>query len=208
MCAWNVVAPDGTKSVKANDAILQANTTYITAKMNIEHQWAIGADEDGRHTTISMPNQAAAPLAVPASAKGILYALENVDSQLFYKNANGIMQLLGIKACALFNYVAGDDAVQTLVYSYNVASVVKGGSTALYTITYTDALPTNNYMVWGGGIRNKNNATDAAKGVQVSVQGSLAVNTVKSTALCKVVTNSQDGNVIDPLQTWVVCFGG
>ena len=202
MCAWNAVSPDGTKSVKANETIIQANTSYIEVTENIDHYWNVGADEDGHHQQVQMVKKAVEP-TLDTGMDSLLYAFDNVETEMFLKNNTSVMQLLGIKACVVFNYAAG--AAQTVVYSYNVASVVRAGGTGRYTITYTDALPTNNYIVLGNGIRNN---ADTSKGIQVSLQGSVAVNTVKSTALCKVVTNSQAGSVVDPLQTWVVCFGG
>ena len=202
MCAWNAVSPDGTKSVKANETIIQANTSYIEVTENIDHYWNVGADEDGHHQQVQMVKKAVEP-TLDTGMDSLLYAFDNVETEMFLKNNTSVMQLLGIKACVVFNYAAG--AAQTVVYSYNVASVVRAGGTGRYTITYTDALPTNNYIVLGNGIRNN---ADTSKGIQVSLQGSVAVNTVKSTALCKIVTNSQAGSVVDPLQTWVVCFGG
>jgi len=202
MCAWNAVSPDGTKSVKANETIIQANTSYIEVTENIDHYWNVGADEDGHHQQVQMVKKAVEP-TLDTGMDSLLYAFDNVETEMFLKNNTSVMQLLGIKACVVFNYAAG--AAQTVVYSYNVASVVRADGTGRYTITYTDALPTNNYIVLGNGIRNN---ADTSKGIQVSLQGSVAVNTVKSTALCKVVTNSQADSVVDPLQTWVVCFGG
>ena len=199
--AWESTAPDGTKSVKANETILQSNTTYTETEMNIDHYWNVGANEDGHHKQVQMVKKAAEP-ALDAGMDSFLYAFDNSETEMYLKNATSVMQLLGIKACVVFNYAAG--AAQTIVYSYNVASVTKT-STGKYTITYTNALPTNKYLVLGNAIRNN---ADTGKAVLVSMQGSVAVNTVKSTALCKINTNSQSGSVIDPLQTWVVCFGG
>jgi len=201
MCAWNTTAPDGTKSVKANETILQANTTYIETTEAVDHYWNIGADEDGHHKQVQMVKKAVAP-TLDAGMDSFLYAFDNVETEMFLRNNTSIMQLLGIKACVVFNYAAG--AAQTIIYSYNVTSVTRT-STGKYTVTYTTALPTNKYLVLGNAIRNN---ADTGKGIQLSLQGALAVNTVKSTATCKIVTNSQAGSVVDPLQTWVVCFGG
>jgi len=198
---WHVVAPDGTKSVKANETILQENTTYIKTTENTDHYWHVGADEDGHHQQVQMVKKGVAP-TLDTGMDTLLYAFDNVETETFLRNNTSIMQLLGIKACVLFNYAAG--AAQTIVYSYNVTSVSKT-STGKYTVTYTTALPTNNYLVLGNAVRNN---ADTGKGIQLSLQGSVAVNTVKSTALCKIVTNSQAGSVVDPLQTWIVCFGG
>jgi len=213
---WNSTSPDGTKSVKANETIIQANTTYIETELNKDHFWNIGANEDGRHKFAQMPKYVDGAPATPTSPtiaagmdlayfsrlKTAIEATVAQDVQPYARNANAIMQLLGIRACVVFNYAAG--AAQTIVYSHNVTSVTKTAS-GNYTITYTAALPTNSYLVLGNAVRNN---ADTGKGILLSLQGNTVLNNVKSTAMCKINTFSQAGSIVDPLQTWVVMFGG
>ena len=49
------------------------------------------------------------------------------------------MQLLGIRACALFNFVDIVGA-QTIKYAHNVTSVTRS-ATGTYTVTFSSALP-------------------------------------------------------------------
>lgn len=195
--AWRTTAPDGSKSVKDNETILQDNTTYTETTMNYDHYWNIGSNEDGRHKYVNMPNQASAP-SISTGMNGILYALENVSTQPYFRNNDSIMQLLGIRAMAVFN------GTGALAYNYNVASVSRT-STGNYTITYTSALPNNNYLVLGGSIRNDSTARREAI---LTVQAATSISDVKSTALVKVITQSFSNTAYDPLQVWVVCFGG
>lgn len=217
MCAWSATAPDGTKSVKANETIIQGNTTYTETELNKDHFWNIGADEDGRHKFAQMPKYEDGVPATPtsptmAAGMDLAYfsrlktATESVtqqDVQPYARNASAIMQILGIRACVLFNFVDIVGA-QTLIYSHNVSGVARTAD-GLFVVTYSDALPSPDYLVLGGGIRNN---ADVTKGLQLSVQGSLNSGTVKSVDWCKVVTHSQSGNILDPLQAWIVCFGG
>lgn len=53
--AWSSISPNGTLSVKANNAPMAANTVYIETELNKDHFWNIGANEDGRHQFAQMP---------------------------------------------------------------------------------------------------------------------------------------------------------
>ena len=193
---WNPIWPNGAVSVKANETPGLENTTYTETTLNNDHYWNIGSDEDGRHKFVNMPNQDPEP-SIATGMDGLLYAFENVSSQPFFKNNDSVMQLLGIRAMAVFN------GSGTLAYSYNVSGV--GGSGGSYTINYTNALPNNNYLVLGGAIRND---SDATKESLFEIQGATSLNSVKSTTLVKVMTKSDGGSFHAPLQAWVVCFGG
>ena len=193
---WNPTYPNGAVSVKANETPGLENTTYTETTLNNDHYWNIGSDEDGRHKFVNMPNQDPEP-SIATGMDGLLYAFENVSSQPFFKNNDSVMQLLGIRAMAVFN------GSGTLAYSYNVSGV--GGSGGSYTINYTNALPNNNYLVLGGAIRND---SDATKESLFEIQGATSLNSVKSTTLVKVMTKSDGGSFHAPLQAWVVCFGG
>lgn len=194
---WNSTAPDGTQSVKANESTLQDNTTYTETEMNKDHYWNTSANQDGHHTKVEMDNQAAAP-ALSAGMDGMFYALENVSSQPYFQNTADIMQLLGIRACAVF------DSAGALAYSYNVSGVVRD-SAGKFTITYSSALPNTNYLVLGGAMRND---ADTSKELIFYVQAAAAVATTKGLASVKVMCKSDGGSLTDPLQMWAVCFGG
>lgn len=94
--AWNSTAPDGTKSVKLNRPILQANTTYTEAEMNKDHYWNIGVNEDGRHKFVQSPKVAADP-AVAGGMDGVTYIRQvsatATSPEVFYRNAGNIYQI-------------------------------------------------------------------------------------------------------------------
>lgn len=218
---WNAVSPNGALSVKANELPMQQNTTYIETKMGNsivgtntastrDHFWNVGSNEDGRHRFIQSPAFTVGALPTnPVLGTGmdsVFYSKLKVvaesssqqDVQPFFRNASAIMQVLGIRACAVFN------GVGAVVYSHNVASVTRTAE-GRYTVTYSSALPSNNYLVLGGAIRNDSSST---KELLFEIQAATTLTTVKSTALVKVMTRSDGGDVHDPLQAWVVCFGG
>jgi hypothetical protein len=94
MCAWNAVAPDGSKSVKQNNTILGGNTTYTETTLNNDHYWNIGANEDGFHKQVQAP-KLAADLTLSTGMDGGIYFKEiNSRVEGFYRNASGIYQFI------------------------------------------------------------------------------------------------------------------
>ncbi len=218
---WNSTSPDGSKSVKANNAIIQNNTTYTETIMGNsivgtntvatrDHFWNVGSDQDGRHRFIQSPAFTVGALptdpVVGTGMDSVFYSkLKTVaesaaqqDVQPFFRNASAIMQVLGIRACAVFS------SNGTLAYAHNISSVSRT-ATGTYTVTFATALPSNAYLVIGGAIRND---SDSTRELLFEVQGATSLNNVKSTSRVKVMTRSDGGNAFDPLQAWVVCFGG
>ena len=94
---WNTNAPDGAVSVKANESILQANTTYTLATMNVSHYWNDSATLDGNHQFVACPDSVT-DIAVPADNDGILYfkavSADNTRVEGFYQNADKIYQFI------------------------------------------------------------------------------------------------------------------
>lgn len=192
---WNSTCPNGSVSVKDNNTVISQNMSFTNTKMQNDHYWADDATKAGYHKKVDMVKEASAPTLVN---DGVIYALDNVSTQPFFRNSSDIMQLLGVRAMAVFN------SAGTLAYNYNVSSV-SNSSTGKYTINYTNALPNTNYLVLGGAIRND---SDTSKELIFYVQAATSVSTVKSTSLVKVMCKSDGGSLTAPLQMWVVCFGG
>lgn len=215
--SWSSTSPDGTKSVKANEAPMAANTVYTETEMNIDHFWNIGADEDGRHKFAQMPKYEDGEVATPTSPtigagmdlayfarlKTAAEATAAQDVQPYARNAGGIMQLLGIRACGVFN------AAGTLSYSHNCTLTRTG--TGRFTVNFTTALPTVNYVFLGGGVANTSTTNDI---VTCEVEASTALNSVKTVNLVKFRTvlltggGSPTRTSADPLQGYFVVFGG
>ena len=227
--AWQTTCPDGTQSVANNNTIIQQNTTYTKTTMNVDHFWNIGTDEDGHHKyvqTVATNDDVPSVITDPTLATGmdLVYysrfktateatAAGAQTCQPFALNNTSIMQLLGIQACAVFNVDQSTPFAVTIVYKYNVSTVVRENSTTPatssatgnYTINFTNNLPSNGYLVLGGGIRY--NSTNG--GLFVGVQSNTTVNSVKSLSSCKIITvRNESASLVDPLQVWVVMFGG
>ena len=218
--SWNSTSPDGTKSVKDNNPIIQANTTYTETEMNKDHFWNIGGDEDGRHKFAQMPKYTDGAVATPTSPtiaagmdlayfarlKTAAEATAQQDVQPYIRNASAIMQVLGIRACGVFNVAGG---VSTTVYAHN-CSVTRTG-TGRFTATFTSALPSVNYIFLGGGVAGTTTTNDI---VTCEVEASTALNSVKTVNLVKFRTILLTGGSAptrtsyDPLQGYFVVFGG
>ena len=95
MSVWNPVWPNGAVSVRANTIPGQQNTNYINSVENVNHYWNVGANFDGNHRFIQMPNQAM-DVALTASMDGGIYlkpvSVDNAQIQAFYRNAGTIYQ--------------------------------------------------------------------------------------------------------------------
>ena len=227
MTLWQITAPDGTLSVSANEGLLQANTTYIRTEMNRDHFWDISGNEDRRHKFAQMPKYEDGVAATPTSptladgmdlaffarlktaAEAVSAGAQNV--QPYVRNTigvTGIMQLLGIRACGVFTLAGG---VSTMVYSHN-CTIVRDG-TGKFTISFTEDLPSSDYLFLGGAIASSL-STVAAMSCQI--EPSLTLGPVKDKAFVKIRTiktlGETSGDVTrittDPLQGYFVVFGG
>jgi len=233
---WTSVSPIGTQSVRANRTTMAANTVYIETKMGNsvvgsdsvtvrDHFWNVDANLDGRHRFIQSP--AFTVGAVPADPtlgtdmNSVMYtrfktATESTfqqDVQAYLRNVTpNIMQILGIRACGVFNGSAGNPSQANVVYSHNLALQAAGtpgivrNAEGEYTITFGNALPSANYLVVGGAIRNDSSGT--TKDLGLYLRNSNTLTNVKSTTFVKINFQTISNSRYDPLQGWFVCFGG
>lgn len=221
---WNSTAPLGSVSVKANRTILQQNTTYTEITMGLsivgtntvttrDHFWNVGTNEDGRHRFIQSPAFTVASLPVDpvlgtgmdsvtySKLKLVAESTSQQDVQPFFRNASAVMQILGIRACAVFDVSGG---VVTMRYSHN--GTVSRDSEGKYRLTFTTALPSRNYLILGSGVRNTSSSSDV---VLFAPRGAETVTDSKSTTRCLFnFVSGSAGNALDPLQGCVVVFGG
>lgn len=216
--AWSNDSPDGTKATKTNVPIMLANTQYTKTSLNLDHNWDVGTNEDGSHKFIQAEKVETAGVpsdptlrtgmdsVLYSKAKTAAEAVAQQDVQYFMRNAGLVMQMLSIRAMALFDINTSTKAI-TVQYAHNVASVVRTAE-SLYTVTFTTALPSVNYLVLGNGMGG---SADSAAPMAFSVQSAAALATSKTTALCKIRLASSDAGspaTADPLQAWVIMFGG
>ena len=214
---WNSTAPDGTKSVKENETIIQANTTYTETELNIDHFWSIGADEDGHHKYAQMPKYTDGAVATPTSPtldagmdlayfsrlKTATEATASQDVQPYARNASDIMQILGIRSCGVIDVTAG---VASIKYKHNISTVTYT-ATGKFKITFEVAfpMPSINYLLLGGAMRN---IADATKNIFFVPDSGTTIISKKKTTECSFHTVATDGLLLEPLQVWFVCFGG
>jgi len=192
---------------------MQQNTTYVETTMNVDHYWNIGVNEDGHHKVVQM-TKSAGDVTIATSMDNVIYSRDKTAAEVpsgsvfslegYLRTGAGIMQLLGIRACVIFDVDPNTQAV-TINYKHNVSSVVRN-ATGKYTVNYASALPSNRYMVICGGIRQ--NSTD--NGMFVGLQSANTnPNDVKSTGKCELITvRNESASLVDPLQAWAVMFGG
>lgn len=107
--AWNAASPDGTISVKANRAQMNANITYIQTTMGNsivgtntvttrDHFWNVGANEDGRHRFVQSPAFTVGAVAtdpvIGTGMDGVQYLKTiNTRAEWFHRNSAGIYQI-------------------------------------------------------------------------------------------------------------------
>ena len=231
---WNSTSPLGSVSVKANKAPMQQNTTYIETTMGNsvvgtnavttrDHFWNVGTNEDGRHRFIQSPAFTVGGLptdpVVGTGMDAVTYSKTKTstestaqqDVQLFFRNATQIFQMLGIRAMGVFNGDSVTPVQADVVYSHNLALQSAGtkgivrDATGQYTITFANALPSANYLVLGGAIRDSSSSTDE---LLFEMKSANSLTNVKSTTNFKFMLQSDGGNTHDPLQAWFICFGG
>jgi hypothetical protein len=203
---WSVIAPDGTKSVRQNQPILQGNTTYTTTFMNKDHFWGDGVNEDGYHRYTTMQKVTTNPI-VPvdmdltyfARQKTALESPSNQDVQPFTIDQLAptaqVLQLLGMRVCGVVNVtVAG---VPTVIYKHNLTSVAQIGVAKNNFLITFPTLPSEDYGVIGGAMPRSAGSTT-----------SFAVNG-DSTSKTSTTLNLFSGSTINaPLQFWFAIFGG
>ncbi len=221
---WNSISPDGGKSCAFNVPKMAENTAYIKTAQNIDHYWDV-SNLEGHHkwaqmTQVGTSGSPANP--TPGTGIDMVYYCKSKtstespsqqDIQPFVISdfaTQRVMQLLGIRAMGVFS-VSGNQV--TMNYSHNLkvqdnivptaASGVYRSSTGKYTITFNTALPSANYLILGGMLRN-NGFGD----FYINTAASLPP--VKTTTFFKFTTISSGGDpqLFDPVQCWFVVFGG
>jgi hypothetical protein len=95
----------------------------------------------------------------------------------------------------------------TVNASYNVASVVYAGTTGNYTITFTTALPSANYVVSGSTSQAYNSTTNFAT-VAIASSTNLGTPITKSTSACQIVISGYGGAFATVGDISVIFIGG
>jgi len=229
--AWSSLAPDPAKSVKANQPIIAANTVYTEITLGgvangsanststKDHYWNIDSNFDGRHRYINSPayttsSAGAVDPVIGAGMDCVLYAKRKTvaeaaaqqDVQWFLKNTSSqVMQMLGIRACMLFQWNAIDPTAPTVLYAHNctldASALHAGTSTNIFSINFTTTLPSANYLAFGGA------ANSGSLYLSVVPYNGATLGDIKTTTFMKFMITSVSGNYT-PFQVWAFCFGG
>ena len=218
--SWNSTWPVGATSVQANGITGRTNTTYVEANLTLDHFWNEDGAKDGHHKFVQMPKTETGATpdnpAIAGSMDGALYLKEKTSAEapdyqavlpFFFDGTTAsthVMEMLGIRACSLVEVSAA--GLVTEKYSHNISSIAPG-TTGVFTATFANALPSNDYLVIGGAIRNSTGASNLA---YFSVDGSKTIDGVKSTTTLKYRTTTFSGSpaAVWPLSVWFVAFGG
>ncbi len=222
---WSSISPDGSKSVKQNAPVMAANTVYTETTMNVDHFWNKGSTLNGHHQFVQTQATNDADKTLPtnptiATDMDLAYysrfktPFESTASQspepFALSSATSVMQILGMRACVVFNASTVTPLQANVVYAHNmqaqpngVVRVPQTGGTGDYAIQFQNALPSSNYMVFASGI------TAAGNGC-IGVVKSGTLTQYKTTASVRVQFYSINAPtvLVDPVQAWVICFGG
>lgn len=224
--------PQGVANMQYIENTIGNAAVGVNLTTTTDHFFDVSATLDGHHRFIKMPRFTSTEIApndvdpqLSTDIDSILYpklktAIESTvqqDVQPFYKNLDAsnaiqIMQILGIRAMGVFNGSSSTPAQASVVYSHNLATQTAGtkgivrDAEGRYTVNFASPMPSANYLVFGGAIRNKSSLTADELLFVVSAGPTLA--TMKTTTFFKFSTLSGSSAVHDPLQAWFMVFGG
>jgi hypothetical protein len=222
---YKTTVPVTGESVSANATYIQQNTNYVKNNLKLDHYWAEDATLDGRHKAIQMPKtETGGTPDDPTLGTGINGALylkaktsaEAPDFQAvlpYFKDNSAapgpaVLEMLGIRACAVID-ISADGLTLTPKYIHNV--VVTRASAGSYTATFTNAMPSVNYLVLGDCIgRVKTFGGQLSDLSNFRLLGDANAPN-KTTALFKFgsyTTFTGTIQISDPKSIWFVVFGG
>lgn len=192
---FNAAVPLNSDSPSIFPAQNQTNMSRLQTLLGADHQFNLSAAaNDGYHNLVHLTQQA--PSGALA-ATGRLYVKSSGGAiSLFYMDDAGVEYQLTpsspIRAIVNFNGT-GSTGSKTIRSQFNVSSVVKT-ATGAYTITFTNPMPDNKYIVSATGMRNS--AGDVSNGY---VAGNSTYSNSVSTTAVKVEFNGGSSNLQDVL---------
>ena len=201
--AYNTNVPNASQSPGLFPA--QANTNFSRLKtiMGANHKFNDSAAvDDGYHQIIKELPVAAASVPNDATVGQTFVNTADPTNQLWHKDgSNNLWQITPtIPIRAATNFFWNGSAI-VFRYQHNVTSVTRV-STGIFTITFTTALPSANYVVSGMCLRD----TQAGGFIEIDPNATYS-NVVKTTSVqvrCVDGTNA----VADQLAVMVIVMGG
>lgn len=202
--------PQANQAIATTQPIIQANFGFLAASIGQEHNFnASGSGTDTYHKFCSMPNRGGGdPVAVPAGTNGQFYVLNSTAK--FY-NATQVggnllcavnMQINFNGSGSVGNLAGGGGSGNSIRGSFNVNTATSTkDATGLYTITFTNPLPSVNGGVLITGMRN------GAGECFGFIQGAAALGTSFTVNQIKIGFQSSGGTARDVILGTVLIFG-
>jgi len=207
--SWSSVAPDGSQAVKANRSILDGNTTYTETKLKLDHYWNEDANNDGHHKKIEMPNALVDPSALSTGMNIYGYCRDKTVAEsataqksepFIYSQVGAVNHYLqlGFRAMLNFSILNVSPFTITTLYSHNCSVARTGIGT--FTLTFTNPLPTSNYVVFG------NVLTSSGDPAFIAAESGTKLSSMTDT-IYKFTTFNGD-NVVNPIMVCLAVCGG
>lgn len=192
--------PLGNQRISATQPLIRNNFQFIEDDFQEDHVFNgnVVGQQEGTHQKMSLKG-IAEPVALPTGCNAIAYL--GVDNQLKLYRGAGIqtrnLSVYSISAAVNFNGVGG----VSIRSSYNCTVTRQGNG--LYTITYTNPLAFDDYIVQINVMRQGSN-NQGWGGIQSNntYGNSVTVNSVK------IYTTDSGGNPTDAIAVNVLVFGG
>lgn len=221
---------DGQQSVAANKAPINSDFQYIFDKMQRDHFWNDGNNEqagdignedlDGHHAFVQMPKFVDPGTTDPAnptiddSMDGIYYMKQKTTTEapdgpevvepFYFVNDGALDQILQLGFRALVNFEGrNSNGDSVLHYTHNVTTVERSAQ-GVYKLLFQVDMPSTNYMVFVGGMLTGANTRCMLGSVSsTNTHGDF----VKQESVV-LTLRSTDNTLADPLRAWVAVVGG
>jgi hypothetical protein len=189
--------PQANQTIASTTTPIRNNFAFIQTDAQVEHSFnGNSIQAEGTHLKASMGNIALSP-ALPSGTNGTYFV--SGGKAYFYDGTTNFLlsSTFPVNAAVNFNGISG----AVIRSSFNVASVVRN-STGKYTINFTTPLATNNYVVFGMGMRNGSNQV-----ANVDIQSDPTYGNSMSTNFVIINTFSESGAYQDVLMCSVIVMG-
>ena len=204
--AWNKRPIVGSKSVAQNKKPINDNFAYIEDKIKLDHYFVDSNDNlNGHHRFVQMDNQASDP-TLDADMESVLYAKEITTDTTSFSHLFGITN--NSTAATTHIYMSPmvlasgfitdtNTATPVITKGFNIASFVRN-SKGVYTITFTNPLPADQYIFLGTPMTGQS----SAKATQLSTgRTDGSYKNVYTTSSIKIYTwngtNAEDAKMIN-----------
>ena len=205
--AYTSTVPQANQAISTTQPIIQANFGFLAASIGQEHNFnAAGSGTDTYHLKASMPSQADPAGALTSPITGVYYV--SGGAAKYYNNTQVGGNLLGAVNMQINfsgtgangNLNGGGGNTIRGSFNVNTATCTKD-ATGLYTIQFTNPLPSTNGVVLITGMRG------AANEVFGFIQGSATLATSFTTAFIKIGFQSSNGTANNVILGSVIIMG-